>query len=60
MEHLGFKIEVEQLWIEDRQSRFEDSFMLHNHLLHMFIVVLCRESSYFENDLHLFQGLIRL
>ena len=51
MEHLGFKIEVEELWIEDRQSRFEDSIMPHQHLIHMFLFVLCRESHYFEDIL---------
>ena len=40
MEDLGFKIEIEWLWIEDRQSRFEDSIMLHQHLIHMFLFVL--------------------
>ena len=48
MEHLGFKIEVEGLWSEDRQSKFEDSIMPHQHLIHMFLFVLCRESHYFE------------
>ena len=33
MEHLGFKIEVEWLWSEDRQSRFEDSIMPHNLII---------------------------
>ena len=49
MEHLGFKIEVKELWIEDRQSRFEDSIMPHQHLIYMFLFVLCRESRYFED-----------
>ena len=49
MEDLGLKIEVEGLWIEDRQSRFEDSIMSHQHLIHMFLFVLCRESRYFED-----------
>ena len=49
MEHLGFKIEVEGLWIEDSQSRFEDSIMTHQHLIHMLLFVLCRESRYFED-----------
>ena len=49
MEDLGFKIEVQRLWIEDRQSRYEDSIMPHQHfLLHTFPFVLCRESHYFE------------
>ena len=49
MEDLEFKIEVEGLWIEDMQSRFEDSIMLHQHLMHMFLFVLCRKSRYFED-----------
>ena len=49
MEDLGFKIEVERLWIEDSQSRFEDSIMPHQHLMHMFPFVLYRESRYFED-----------
>ena len=49
MEDLGLKIEVEWLWIEDKQSRFEDSIMPHQHLIHMFLFVLCRESRYFED-----------
>ena len=31
MEDLGLKMEVEWLWIEDRQSRFEDSIMPHRY-----------------------------
>ena len=46
---LGIKIEVEGLWIEDRQSRFEDSIMSHQHLIHMPLFILCRESHYFED-----------
>ena len=49
MEHLGFKTEVEGLWIEDRQSRFKDSISPHHHLIDMFLYVLCRESRYFED-----------
>ena len=49
MEHLGFKIEVEGLLIVDRQSRFEDSMMPLQHLMHMIIFHLCRESLYFED-----------
>ena len=49
MEHLGFKIEVEWLWNEDKQSRFEDFIITHHHLIHMFVFVLCRESRYFED-----------
>ena len=36
MEDLGLKMEVEWLWIEDRQSRFEDSIMQHQYLIHIF------------------------
>ena len=32
MDHLGFKIEVKGIWIEDIQSRFEESIMPHQHL----------------------------
>ena len=46
---LGFKIEVERLLIKDRQSRFEDSIMPHQYLIHMLLFVLCRESRYFED-----------
>ena len=49
MEDLGLKIEVEWLWIEDRQSRYEDSIMSHQHLIHMILFVLCRESHYSED-----------
>ena len=49
MEDLGLKIEVKWLWIEDRQSRFEDSIMPHQYLIHMFLFVLCRESRFFED-----------
>ena len=55
MEDLGLKIEVEWLWIEDKQSKFEDSIMPHQHLIHMFLLVLCRESRYFE-DIITFSG----
>ena len=41
MEDLGLKIEVERLWIEDRQLRFGDSIMLHQHI-HTFLLILCR------------------
>ena len=51
MDDLGLKIEVEGLWIEDRQSRFEDSIMPYQHSIHMFLFVLCRESRYFEDFL---------
>ena len=50
MEDLGLKMEVEWLWIEDRQSRFEDSLMPHQHLIHIVLLILCRESRYFEGS----------
>ena len=43
------KIEVEWLWIEERQSRFEDSIMQHQHFIHMFFFFPCCESRYFED-----------
>ena len=49
MEDLGLKIEVVWLWIEDKQSRFVDSITTHQHLIHMFLFVLCHESRYFED-----------
>ena len=49
MEDLGLKIEVEWLWIEDKQSRFEDSIMPHQHLIHMFLFVLCHDAFYLED-----------
>ena len=49
MEDFGFKIEVEGLWIEDTQSRFDDSIMPHQHSIHIFLVIHCRESRYFED-----------
>ena len=49
MEDLGLQIEVEELWIEDRQSRIEDSIMPHQQLIHMFLFVLWRKSHYFED-----------
>ena len=50
---IGFKIEVERVWIEDRQSRFEDSIMSHQHSTHMFLFVLRRKSRYFEDIVNL-------
>ena len=49
MEDLGLKIEVQWLWIEDRQSRFEDSIMPHQYLIPVFLFVLCCKSCYFED-----------
>ena len=39
MEDLGLKNEVEWLWIEDRQSRFEDIIMPNQHLIHILLFV---------------------
>ena len=44
-----FKIEGGGLWIEDGQSRFEDSIMSHYHLIHIFFFILLRESRYYED-----------
>ena len=49
MEDLGLKIEDGGLWIEDRHSRFEDSIMPHQHLIHIFVVIFCYKSRYFED-----------
>ena len=49
MEDLGLKIEVEGLWIEDMKQRFEDFIMLHQHLIHMCLVIYYRKSRYFGN-----------
>ena len=49
MEDLGIKIEVEGIWIEERQSKFEDSIMPYHHLIHIYLFALCRESLYFED-----------
>ena len=49
MEDLEFKIEDEGLWFEDRQSRFEDLIMPNHHLIHVFLLLVCRESCYFED-----------
>ena len=49
MDDLEIKIEDGGLWIEDRHSRFEDSIMPNQHLMHIFPFILCRESRYFED-----------
>ena len=49
MNHLEFKIEAEGLRIEDRPSRFEDFIMPHQHLIHIFLFIHCRELCYFED-----------
>ena len=40
MEDKEFEIEDGWMWIEDEQSRFQDSIMPHQHLLHIFLVIL--------------------
>ena len=49
MEDLVLNIEVEGLWIEDRQSRFDDSIMPNQHSIHMFLFNLCCESRYSDD-----------
>ena len=46
---LEIKIEDGGLWIEDRPSRFEDSIMPQHHLIHIFLLILCHNSHYFED-----------
>ena len=49
MEDLELKIEERELWIEDVQSRLEDSIVTHQHSIHILLVILCRKSCYFED-----------
>ena len=49
MEDLEFKNEDGGLWIEDRNSKFNDSIKPHLHLTHVFLFILCRKSRYFED-----------
>ena len=49
MNHLELKIEIGWLWIEDRSSRFEDVIIPHQHLIHLFLFIHCRESRFFED-----------
>ena len=49
MEDIEFKIEDGGLWNENRPSRFEDSIMQHQDLMHVFLFSLCRESHYFKD-----------
>ena len=49
MKHLELKIEDGGQWIEDRPSRFEDFIMPHQQLLHIFLIIHCCESRYFED-----------
>ena len=60
MEHLEFKIEDGWLWIEDMSSRFEDFIMPHQHLIHIFLFIHCRESRYFEDIVDLFFFCLRM
>ena len=49
MEDLEFRIEDGGLWIEDLQSSFEDLIMPNQHLIHIFLFIVCRESRYSED-----------
>ena len=51
MENIGLSIKIEGggLLIEVWQSRFEDFIMPHQNLILIFLVILCRESRYFED-----------
>ena len=49
MEDIEEKIEDGGLWIEDWNSRFQDLFMPYQHLRHMFLIIFCHESRYFED-----------
>ena len=46
---LELKIEDGWLWIEDRPSRFEAFIMPHQHLIHIFRFIHCRQSRCFED-----------
>ena len=46
---MKFKIEDGGLWIEDRHSIFDDSIMPHQHLVHIFLFIICQESRFFED-----------
>ena len=50
MEDSEFKIEDGGLWIEDRQSRQEDSIIPNQHLVNVVLfIILYWESHYFED-----------
>ena len=49
MEDLDIKNEDGGLMIEDRHLRFEDLIMPNLNLIHIFLLILCRESRYFED-----------
>ena len=54
MVHLEWKIEDEGIWNEDRPSRFENFIMPHQHLIHKFLFIHCRECCCFEDILTLY------
>ena len=43
MEDLEYKIEVGELRIKARHSRFKNFIMSHQHLIHIFLFILCHE-----------------
>ena len=49
IEDCEFKIQDGYLWIKDEESRFEDSIMPQQHLMHIFWVTLCHESRYIKD-----------
>ena len=60
MEDLEFKIEGGGLWIEDGHSRCKDSILPHQHLMHIFLFILYRESLYFEDIVQLLISCLRM
>ena len=50
---LRFRNEAGGLWIEDRQTRFEEFTIIHPHLIQMLLVILYCESRNFEDILKL-------
>ena len=53
MEDKEIKIEDGGLWIVDRHSRFENLIMPHQHLIHIFLLILSYKSRYFEDIVRL-------
>ena len=53
MEDLDFEIEGRELWIENVQLRFENSIKPHQLLIHLFVVIRCPKSRYFEDIVNL-------
>ena len=43
------EMRLKGLWIEDRQSKFDDFTIVPLHLIQIIMVFLCRESCYFED-----------